>query len=350
MKINRIILKGVNNFENLDLTFKDEWTGTIPDSLLLMGINGSGKTRILRSISTLWQILGKFLDILADKDIKVDMYTKFEQQHLVALELYDFLPELGDSIWVCLGDAQDVEYLSTNNKDSFFVYATPKSEEPRTYSLSHIAPLSHKIDVDNILSNLATRYTSNVLGGKTDLPNMIFLPSEGRSISQINDKRAIEPEQDKFQWLAKYQSVTERKNSVQNYLFTLKVVDEEKYRQIVSNVNRFLTNKQIVGFDKHTGELLIKTNNGKSHPIHRLSSGEKQVLLMIAHITRYLRSGSIVLIDEPDLHLHTSLTTAFVSFISRIISDQQGQLILASHDTNVWQQFPISQRINLDEV
>ena len=42
MKIRRIILKGVRNFTDFDHCFEDTWNGEVPDSLLLIGPNGSG--------------------------------------------------------------------------------------------------------------------------------------------------------------------------------------------------------------------------------------------------------------------------------------------------------------------
>ena len=351
MKINRIILKGVNNFENLDLTFKDEWTGIIPDSLLLMGINGSGKTTILRAISNFWWMLGELLSSHGE-DIEASASSQLAHYGFVALELYEFLPEYGKSIWLCLGNEYDVKQLATKNEGSLFIAAISKSESEsekiKKYSLLYITSSAIKISISDISESLTVRYISNVLGGKLDLPNMILIPSEGRTINPIGEE-PIEPEQIKFQWLAHYRAVTKRKNSVQSYLFTLKAFDEDKYKLIIENVNQFLTGKKISGFD-HNGELLVTVDNGESHPIYLLSSGEKQVLLIIAYITRKMQPGGIVLIDEPGLHLHTSLSTAFVSFISRMVSKQQGQLILASHDTDVWQYFPVSQRVNLNEV
>jgi len=357
MKINRIILKGVNNFENLDLTFKDEWTGTIPYSLLLMGINGSGKTTILEAISNLWLMFGNGL-LLHGRDstgVTAMVSNMYGDCHLVALEIVDFLSDLGKSIWICVGDEPDVEQLIAQNKSCvFFILASHTYRENGRKTLgnqfSKIVLPTPNTSIEEILETLNARFVNNILGGQVDLPNIVSLPSEQRYIERVSTKEEITPEQDNYLFVASYQTATKRKNSIQNYLFTLKAIDESKYKQIIDEANQFLVGKNLTGFDKRTRELMVTTNSGKSHPVHLLSSGEKQVLLMIAYITRHLRVGGIVLIDEPGLHLHTSLSTAFVSFISRMVSEQQGQLILASHDTDVWQYFSTSQRINLNEV
>jgi predicted ATP-dependent endonuclease of OLD family len=60
------------------------------------------------------------------------------------------------------------------------------------------------------------------------------------------------------------------------------------------------------------------------------------------------RHSGIVLIDEPDLHLHVSLATAFVSHVRRTVADKGGQLIVTSHMPELWGLFTDSHRIRLD--
>ncbi len=49
MKVSRMILRGVGSFEDFDRSFVDSWTETVPNSLVLIGTNGSGKTTIINS-------------------------------------------------------------------------------------------------------------------------------------------------------------------------------------------------------------------------------------------------------------------------------------------------------------
>jgi predicted ATPase len=92
---------------------------------------------------------------------------------------------------------------------------------------------------------------------------------------------------------------------------------------------------------------MIETKSGQHHPVHLLSSGKKQILLMIAFITRELRPGGVLLIDEPDLHLHVSLRSAFISYVKRMVADLKGQLFLASHAPELWKRFNESQKVRL---
>jgi hypothetical protein len=135
--------------------------------------------------------------------------------------------------------------------------------------------------------------------------------------------------------------------SIQNYLFTLKAVEPEIYEQVVVGVNKLLIDKEIAGFHQNTCELMVGGKSGQIHPIYLLSSGEKQILLMLAFITRWLRPGGVVLIDEPDLHLHVSLSNAFVSHLRQMIGEQNGQLIIASHAPELWERFTEAEKVRL---
>jgi predicted ATPase len=69
--------------------------------------------------------------------------------------------------------------------------------------------------------------------------------------------------------------------------------------------------------------------------------------MMITFITRWLRPGGIVLIDEPDLHIHVSWVSALVSLLSRMVAEQDGQLIIASHESSLWRRFTQSHLVRL---
>ena len=123
-----------------------------------------------------------------------------------------------------------------------------------------------------------------------------------------------------------------------------------RYDHIVDEVNQFLTDKRLDKFDERTMELMVATGSGARRPVHLLSAGEKQVLLTPVYITRWLEMGGIILIDEPDLHLHVSLTRSLTSHLRRMVAQKGRQLIVASHEPSLWEQFTQSQRIELGSV
>ncbi len=87
--------------------------------------------------------------------------------------------------------------------------------------------------------------------------------------------------------------------------------------------------------------------NGRPGIAEELSSGEKQILLMIGFTTAFLRPGGILLLDEPDLHIHVSMVAQLMETMQLIWDEREAQLIVASHSSLVWDWFDEEERIDL---
>jgi len=352
MKIRRVILRGVRNFQNLDLCLEDEWSGAIPDNLLLIGPNGSGKTTLLQVISNLWNVLWRFFETVGDP-IKLNKTSRFLDCRLTAMEIIGL--EEDAPAWVCLGNESKIRELSAEQPESYFIGISPVSVPPTPsglFSAKFELPASRS-DLNKLLwAHLwPDHFIENIIGAKDDLPNLVFLGSETRFLPALEGEFDIEPEPERYEHLVRYQPVEGRKGSIENYLFTLSAIEPGVFKDVASQVNQFWIGKRLAGFDPRTKRLLVEIEaTGEHHLVDGLSSGEKQVLLMIAFITRWLRPGGIVLIDEPDLHLHVSWTNALVSHLQRLVSERDGQLVIASHAPALWDMFPKPQRIELGDV
>ena len=99
-----------------------------------------------------------------------------------------------------------------------------------------------------------------------------------------------------------------------------------------SLVNNFLaqTNKEVnVGAN---GQLTVLVNgNPEPRPISALSSGERQLLVMLAHLSLNpnLAGSGVFIVDEPELSLHIDWQEKFVDAIRE--ANPKVQLILATH-------------------
>ena len=71
-----------------------------------------------------------------------------------------------------------------------------------------------------------------------------------------------------------------------------------------------------------------------------LSSGHKIVLLAMTHLADSVAERTLVLIDEPETHLHPPLLSAFVRAISDLLIDRNGVAIIATHSPVVLQETP----------
>ena len=74
----------------------------------------------------------------------------------------------------------------------------------------------------------------------------------------------------------------------------------------------------------------------------RLSSGHKIVLLTITRLVETLQERSLVLIDEPEAHLHPPLLSAFIRALSELLNSTNGVAIIATHSPVILQEAPKS--------
>lgn len=102
--------------------------------------------------------------------------------------------------------------------------------------------------------------------------------------------------------------------------------------KFVSLINGFLaqSNKRLVVAD--TGELQVSIDGHKEpRSITALSSGERQLLIMLGHLSLNpsLESSAVFIVDEPELSLHVSWQERFVDAV--IEANPGVQYIMATH-------------------
>ncbi len=74
----------------------------------------------------------------------------------------------------------------------------------------------------------------------------------------------------------------------------------------------------------------------------RLSSGHKVVLITITRLVEAVEERTLVLLDEPEAHLHPPLLSAFVRALSDLLVRRNGVAIVATHSPVVLQEVPRS--------
>jgi len=72
----------------------------------------------------------------------------------------------------------------------------------------------------------------------------------------------------------------------------------------------------------------------------RLSSGHKIVLLTIARLVETVDEKTLVLMDEPEAHLHPPLLSAFIRALSELLTNRNGVAIIATHSPVILQEVP----------
>jgi len=73
---------------------------------------------------------------------------------------------------------------------------------------------------------------------------------------------------------------------------------------------------------------------------NKLSSGHKIVLLTLSSLVMRVEERTLVLIDEPEVHLHPPLLAAFTRALSELLINRNGVAIIATHSPVVLQEVP----------
>lgn len=71
-----------------------------------------------------------------------------------------------------------------------------------------------------------------------------------------------------------------------------------------------------------------------------LSSGHKIICLAVSRLVSLVAERTLVLIDEPEAHLHPPLLSSFIRAISALMIEQNGVSIIATHSPVVLQEVP----------
>ncbi|WP_406412015.1 AAA family ATPase [Streptomyces halstedii] len=91
--------------------------------------------------------------------------------------------------------------------------------------------------------------------------------------------------------------------------------------------------------------IFVDAQNGNRHSLSHLSSGEHEALGLMYMVRRLAAQGGVLLIDEPELHLHPSLQTTILEMIET--GSESSQLWLSTHSPNLINSAPVDSLISI---
>ncbi|MBJ7331476.1 MAG: AAA family ATPase [Solirubrobacteraceae bacterium] len=164
------------------------------------------------------------------------------------------------------------------------------------------------------------------------------------------DSQAFENErrqQSLYNWEAKYQNV--KTELASGYLRSLiseasgqEAAGEDLNETLKELFRTFFPDKEYEGIrplPRGTLEFPVRVPGGHSHDIDDLSSGEKEILYGYLRLRNSTPRQSVILLDEPELHLNPSLLQGFTDFYYRHLGVAQGnQLWLVTHSDTLLRQ------------
>jgi predicted ATPase len=304
MRILSFRQQGVYGLPEIALDFVDRATGKPRQRTVIAGSNGTGKTTILEMIYSLLK----------------------------------HTPHLYDAVYTSRHTlAHDEEAEITLNN-----LPLPSGEHFITLSLNANGPhLTSSEEIGNTRGNWLSAI-QQATAGKRDFPNCVYFPSEGRELRSKAKGQIIDEPRD-YQWVYRFDDSTKWEGSLESFLVAMDYRDlmaqregrtGNEFSHFTKLINSFLRDKQIDGVDGKF-RVRVEAANGQQFGLEALSSGEKQIVLMLGEIQRRLRPGGLLLIDEPEIHLHPRWQRLLVRALTELCGEYDAQMILTTHSEEI---------------
>lgn len=298
--IRKVLLKGFKRFTEEEFT--------LPGHVVLAGPNNTGKTTLLQAIAA-WE-LG---------------FRKWR-------ELGDFNPRKNGYPW------QELERLA-------FSPVALRSFELLWNNRQRGKPLEIGIQVDGLpLVTLEFHYRS---AGSVEVRPKADVPGEALRAPQLAFHTTFIPAMSGLarteQRLADHEAIDAalaqgRPGEVLRNLLFIAHKDEEGWRRLNATIGRLFSCK--LESPKSGAELVCEYRQGlgEDAPLFDVASagsGFLQVLLLLALLpTQSRRHGAehrVLLIDEPDAHLHLLLQRSIYSELKQLVAGANAQMLVATH-------------------
>lgn len=298
------------------------WKGEVPDLVMVGGVNGSGKTTLLdfiaRAARLFWGFAEGTLASYATVNAIVDFVLSSSE---VGTGTYRTV--LGDRDFVANNDGVDRRAAFTRMDGGW-------QSDFKRYRLE---------DAQSIVNDPSAFSAST-------LPRVLHLPSERRLVLHDTSYKYPGSLEDNEGFYYLLGPSTDWSKSLEALLYAARWTDlnakEEGHPEKATNFESydkafqafFGETKRLVW---HEGKLFVRlADTSVLHPLGDLSSGEKQALILAAELHRRWRPGSLVLIDEPELHFHPSWQTALWVMLERLQRERGGQVIVATQSNHLF--------------
>jgi energy-coupling factor transporter ATP-binding protein EcfA2 len=300
MKIREVTIRRFKLFE--DVNFQ------LGDHVVLAGQNNSGKTTVLQALSA-WALAFEQWRLLNDLGKHNGYYAKkpLARQAFSAVPLRSF-----DLLW------RDRQYSGS-------IEIEVVSDAGWRLAMELTADSSEQIYVRPPQS--ATRGAIEQAGALT----MLY-------VSSVDGLEIEEPAINNPEWIRTLLGRQRPGSILRNLL--LEVSRTNHWEALCKGIRKLFGVDLLVP-ETPGGQIICEFNRpGQPRPLDIMSAGSglHQVLLLLTCL--YTRSGSVLLIDEPDAHLHVFLQDTIFSELRQVAARTKSQIILATHSEVIFRSVP----------
>ena len=303
LKITSILIENFKNITRIDIS-------NLPDFVVVVGENGIGKTSIFDAISFLKSFVGPY----SSQDTQLTQ-NKMNQQNPIRMGT------------TRMKIAMEIE---------------PTTDEERRITNKNNATAEIQVSFDGTRFTFQPRDENNAAqllqlwGNQQESSAMEIIPANRVFPEGPLQLQSSQPniEQELIQRTSQIQNkYQDSKQKFVGFLLHDKLIDDEpKVFPDLQNLITALLGKQIrIAFDSKTRQPKIEVEaTGGFVDVDTLSSGQRELFMTYVGIYVQKFSNSIILFDEPDLHLHASLQKEVLKYL-RNLSTSGNQVFLTTH-------------------
>ncbi len=320
LKITGLHLAGYRSIKRLDLPEDGiGWAGKIPDVMLVGGANGSGKTTLLEGLFNVFAALNHR---------RLNEGLLFPGANELRIDLSVRSKELGGTRTLRLARG-NAEFLQTNSSpESYAIDLNGESSRPPEVWLDFLEAAMNP-----------------VLRARGVMPRVLYFPTDRQLAFPASKQRNLEPPSETTAMAWRFKPAEDYKDSLLGQLTWARFEDlsnreegqppsKSGFDDLAEVFHRFVDDSKELVWQRTS--LRVHTADTTFHGLPDLSSGEKQVLLFAAELRRRWTPGSLVLIDEPELHLHAAWQTTLFRLICDLQRERGGQAILATQSNHLF--------------
>ncbi|HYD49837.1 MAG TPA: AAA family ATPase [Terriglobales bacterium] len=287
--IRQIVIRRFKRFEEVELTF--------PDHVVLAGPNNGGKTTVLQAIAAWGLALRRWKD-RNDFHRHGGGYAKVP----IARQAFSAVPiNAFDWIWHGRSYSDPIEISVQTDQWAIAMQLRPDSSEQ-----IYVRPLATVAAETLRDAELATVFVPAMSGLGTDEP-VYQRPKVEQLLGQA------------------------KPGDVLRNLIVEASESEAAWQALTKSIRR-LFDYELLPPDATGAHILAEyceRVGGPRYDISAAGSGFQQVLMLLTFLN--IRPGSVLLLDEPDAHLHVILQDAIYSELRAVAALQKSQLIIATH-------------------
>ena len=306
MKIRNLYITEYKGLRDITLNFENN--NNVLDLVVLAGVNGSGKTRVLESIYY-------YFEMLRSKVVSLELfYEKNENEVLDNLMSTEGLTEIEKKM------QKDIEYADCLRNIKYYNQDYKEGGN------------------QNINSKIISRSFEKL----KIFPKIIYVPTE-INFQKIEIASPMLVQEYKFLNIINLNLIKD----VPSYIATriVEMANEQEnipmgeirnavFREINEIFEILDLDIKVSEISKDAKSIPIFTNSsGDKFDINELSSGEKQLFLRTLAIKMLNPENSIILIDEPELSLHPKWQQKIVDVYRKI--GKNNQIIIATHSPHI---------------